>query len=240
MSETLDFNEDTQSVLDRLAGEVPDEAPVFENLPPGAWCIGRTATKDAGNAGPRIRMVESKKPESAGQVFHFFEIGLSCMGGDGKVDSKKHNKKMCFFSSGVTKGPKEKHNGAISGRLTGFLNGCFATGVGSDIPPGKSEQEKLAAGAARAKARWAVTMNCLKKTAEEHPECSLQAYGGNYALLLGGLAVAALQEESRVVLFLTRKRSGGYEGVEVGSFEDYTPSNTVNRKVSAFEAGEDY
>lgn len=241
------MNEEMMSaadLLDQIAGAAPSEAPIYEDLPPGVWCIGKTATEENGKAAPEVRTFDSKKdidPETGEAMkVRMFNVGLLCLGGESKLDSQKHGNKTCFFSAFLNPGERElEHDDQkfISGRLTGFLNACYSPGVGYEFASKEEAPQRTAA-------RWVHTISELKKV-QQQEEITPEQYKGDKARFIAGLAVAGLKESSKLVLFKTtaRKRNDtGETRIEVGQIEDYTPENCKKRKVAMFAAqqGMDY
>jgi hypothetical protein len=219
-------------LFDELANseDIPQE-PMFEDLPPKAWCLGRTATADQGGAAPTTRKNEGKdgKPD-----WYKFNVGLSTLGGD-RLITAAHANKMCFFGVGID--PWENDSGPVSGKLAGFMNAVLATGVASDVKDPK----------ARSKARWAASMVKLKEFAGTNPMIEggavvLSSYQGDKARYLVGLLTAYLLENPQEVLFKTvqsvNKKTGQDYGIQVGATEEATEANIAKRKVQRLEGAE--
>ena len=238
---------ETLDLLGDLAKEVPEERGEFEDLPPDVWVIGRTCGSENGKAAPEIRTQVAKKGDHIGKEFPQFNVGILTLGGDAAVD-KKYRNRITYYNCFVEKGDKEEHAGPISGQFTGFLNSCFAAGVGNDLvaPAGSDRETKSRMNAERSAARWAATVAALKVAATANPECTLKAYEGNRAKLIAGLAVAALTERPRFVLFKTKRseftnRSGEKQSkIEVSSIEEFTPERAERRKVSMFDEADGF
>jgi hypothetical protein len=123
---------------------------------------------------------------------------------------------------------------AVGGRFAGFLNAVFATGIGADEKDAK----------VRSAARWKRTMEVLKGTLAEHPECTLAQYDGSKGRLIAGTAVLALLEQSYTLLFKTKLHTFDSHGekksrVEPGDFEDAIEANIAKRKVRMLEGVEE-
>lgn len=245
MNDPFATDTETLDLLGDLANEVPEERGEFEDLPVNAWVIGKICGPDNGKAAPEVREQVSKKEETKGQSFYQINTGILAVGGDASLDAKKHNNRIIYYSCFIEKGQKETHAGPISGQFTGFLNACFAPGVGADFvaPAGADKETKERLNAQRNAARWAATVAALKAAAESNPECTLKAYDGNRARLIAGLAVAALTERPRLLLFKTKRRTYTTKAgdtrtsTEASSIEDYSPENAAKRRVSMFDAG---
>ncbi len=231
MAEEMDF-------FQQLAEQAQEEAPPREELPIKAWVVGRTATEANGGAAPKIRVQtftrkkEGRGGEPVGSEGTMTQLSLAlyCAGGDPKIQ-QSHKNRSVFFEADVYPFDEGAAGGPLSGKLAGFLNACFACGVGGDIKDAKE----------RAKVRWAATVAKLAKVAKDTPILDGEevTLGSDKALYVAKLAVVALRAESFNVLFLTKDASydkGGskVEKVGVGSVEEYTKVNASNRKVTAF------
>lgn len=213
------------------------EAPEYqgrEDLPEKQHFVMQTATKEDGGAAAQIREREGNDPP--GSTIYQFNIGLRAIGG--KPENRKHKNGMLFFETWVM--PSDEgtdKNALLSGRLTGFLNAVFSSGIGLDI-----KDEK-----ARAQARWRHTTQVLAAVQARRPEIVPEAYidkntgQQSTALFVAGCAVAALEEESRKLIIRTKLRTfnkkDGSKGsnIEVGTFEDFVPANATNRGVVLFD-----
>jgi hypothetical protein len=201
----------------------------FEDLPVKFWFSASTATVENGESRPRI--VEIAPKQEGGETIHKFNAGLIVDGAEsGKVDPKFEGR-YCFFSSWIRPNPEGPEVGNyISGRLTGFLNAIYATGIALD----EEDKEK------RAQLRWQATMGELSKVAAEN-ELKLEDYPDE-GLYIAAVAITDLQQNSKKVLFKTRGRSykdkQGKErvNVEVGAYEDCVQANLMNRSVVSFDA----
>ena len=148
-----------------------------------------------------------------------------------------------FLDSFIEPSEKElEHNPdkILAGRFTGLLNSLFSGGIGAeyDSPKGSPEQKK-AAGAKRTDERWRNTVKCLAKVADEEG-LDVDGFDGSLANFLAGVAVAALQSESKTLLAKTRQRKYTKDGeqklapTDAGTIEDYTQANAKKRGVVWF------
>ena len=223
----------------KSAAEAPvDEQTGFEELPAGAWCAGATATAENGGAAPNVKLNTIKTGEQKGRRYYSFNVGLLVKGGDKVLDPNKHKDRYIFFSSSVhprddddTPGPKS----LLAGKLVGFINALYATGVGLD------EKDKKV----RSQLRWRATTAKLAEIEKLHPEL-----GGDMAineitgqpdtgLTILQLVIAGIENDSKMVIFKTgmSKSKPGYEPrVEIKQFEDFVAANTTERKVQLFDA----
>ena len=232
------------------AKHIPDEGPQFESLPAGAWVLGRTATKENGKAAPEVRTFDINKGPNAGGVFYKFSVGLLAEGGDKALKPKKHRNGLVFFGQSVHPGPQEPDKMTLSGRLTGFLNSVFGPGIGVD-----EEDEE------RHKLRWHNTLKVLGKVRDDN-SISVEDYvtytdgvGDDEkrlkyedldegqrkytdALYFAGIAVVALEDESRKILFKTRKDSKT-DRIVPAQVEDDIEAHRMKRKVTEFEEPEE-
>lgn len=196
----------------------------FPSLPDKKWFSSRTTTEEHGGAKPTIKTVPTKD----GDVFQF-NIGLIADGSEADVDARMKGQ-FCFFSAWITPNPEssDKDN-LISGRLTGFLNSIYATGIALD------EKDKKK----RAGLRWQATIGELEKIATEEG-LTLDQFDGP-SNFIAAVAITDLQKNSKRVLFKSRtrtfKKKDGTQGssVEVGAYEDAVQENLDKRKVSSFE-----
>lgn len=223
----------------KSAAETPvDENTGFEELPPGAWCAGATATIANGGAAPSVKLNTVKSGDRKGERYYTFNVGLLVKGGDKVLDAGKHKDRYIFFSSSVHPFEEEGSQGPkalLAGRLVGFINSLYATGVGLD------EKDKKV----RSALRWRATIARLAEIEKAHPE-----FGGDPAineitgqpdtgLTLLQLVIAGIENDSKMVLFKTglSKTKPGYDPrVEIKQFEDFVAANTTERKVQLFDA----
>ena len=226
-------------LFDQMAAEPQEEQQPFEELPADAWVLMKTATKDNGGAAPLVRADEDKKKTNADGtpvVYRKFNVGLYTLGGDAKILDRHRNKSVflnCFILPGEEE-LKRNPSALLGGRVVGVLNTLFATGVATEEKDAK----------VRSAARWTHTMGLLKGVLAEHPECTLDQYEGSKGRLIAGVAVLALQDQSRLILVKTKKYS--YESrdgekksrIEPGTFEDATTENIEKRKVRVLEGAE--
>lgn len=205
----------------------PEEAPQREDLPPNAWVLVETATESNGNAAPKVEVFEGKADPT--KTYTKLKMGLLAVGGDSNIKREVHNRGMLFVDVFVHPGAKEaersKGKAWIAGRLTGFLNTLFASGVAED------EKDSVA----RSRARWQATAGVLQRAAEDEG-LHVEQYDGDKAKFTAAVAAKALQKETRRLLVRT-ELGDEYKGkrrTEVASFEDATPANMAKRKVEEF------
>ena len=213
------------------------EAPEYqgrEDLPPKEFFVMQTATKEDGGAAAQIREREGSEK---GSTIYQFNIGLRAVGG--KEEHRKFKNGMLFFECWVT--PSDEgadKNALLSGRLTGFLNAVFSSGIAADV---KDDKE-------RARLRWRNTTQALAAVQQRRPEIIPEAYTDkntgqqSMALFVAGCAVAALEEQAYSLLVKTKQsnftKRDGTKGskIEVGSFEDFTPATALARgKLALFD-----
>ncbi len=197
----------------------------FPSLPAKKWFSARNATNDNGGARPTIKEIPFKNGDTGYQ----FNVGLIVDGSEADV-SEKMNGQFCFFSAWTSPNPEGSDaENMISGRLTGFLNALYATGVGLD------EKDK----AKRADKRWQVTVGALQRIAEDKGLTEDQFSSPD--TFIAAVAIADLQENSKRVLFKTRSRTykkkdgGEGEEISVGAYEDAVADNIEKRSVTVFE-----
>lgn len=211
-------------LFDRIrSAPAPDEGPSYDDLPNNAWVVGATATEENGGAKPEIRTYEAK---DTGEDIYQFNIGVLAKGGNSLLKADKHNNATAFFSAWVNPTEEQQAKGLmVSGRLAGFMNATLSAGI--------EDADKEV----RKTKRWENTLDALNKVREEKG-LSGDDFGGDAAVYLAGLFVAALESEgsSRRLLYKVkhRKYDGGMS-IEVGSVEDDTPANRANRKVNPFD-----
>ncbi len=240
MSEAENTQED---VWGKYANQpAPQESVVFEELPAGAWIIGRTGTKENGRAAPEGRSFEGKQDHNRGVTYRVFNVGLFAVGGDGNLDVRIHRNRTGWYEAFLlpTTREQEWNKGPISGRFTSFLNAVYATGVGSEFEATKGDSKEAAKEKQekRAAARWQATMGRLREESKKHPDCTLENYDGDFARLVAGLAAEAMAEKASLVLFKMRVNKKRDNRLEVADVEEYTEKNIAHRGVSLFP-GED-
>lgn len=209
------------------------EAPEYqgrEELPEKQFFVMQTATKEDGGAAAQIR--EGKGQDPPDSTTYQFNIGLRAVGG--APANRKHKNGMLFFEAWVMPSDEgNDKNALLSGRLTGFLNAVFSSGIALDIKDDK----------ARAQARWRHTAQVLAAAQAKRPEIIPEAYidkntgQQSVALFVAGCAVAALEDEARKLIVKTKtrnfKKRDGTAGskIEIGTFEDFVPAHATNRGV---------
>lgn len=221
----------------KQASEAPvEEQTGFDELPPGAWIIGATATIKNGGAAPQRKLATMKDKDGMRQ-WYTFNVGLLVKGGDSVLDAAKHKDRYIFFQCSVH--PRDDDEGTgpktlMSGRLTGFLNAIFARGVALE-----EKDRKL-----KAQARWQVTLQKLAEIEKLHPEMDAGAVINeltnepDLALGLLSLAIAGIENDSQMILFktgLSKKRPGYEPRTEIKQFEDCVNANVAERKVRMFD-----
>lgn len=206
-----------------LARTAPIEPPPErEDLPTGKWLICHTASAENGGWAASVKQQEGKSGP-----FYKFRIGLACQGGEAGI-VKAHAGRYCGFESFIEPGQYDGGN-PIAGRLMGFLNSAFSSGVAAEEKDAK----------ARAQERWHNTLAALQAAAEANA-LDPSAYP-NPAIFLATCAKFALDATSHVVLVKTNQRSYEKDGekklgpVEAGTVEDYTVANVAKRKVTVLE-----
>lgn len=196
------------SFWDDMAKEVPEESQAFEDFPEKVWALARPANRDDGGWAPKLREITLR--DGSGSFF-VFSHGLQPFGAELSKVNEANKKSWIPFSP-----PCSTKEGALNGRIVGYLNAIFAAGV-------KDKGE-----------RWAKTLDALKEASEE-VEGSPEAYPdqGTY---LCACAVKALQDidEDVRVLVKTRMGKGSKPRVEGGTIEDATPENIQKRGVAEY------
>ena len=217
---------------DDISNAPPDDVERERvHLPVGAWGLFATATGENGKAAPGLRKIE---PKSGGDPFWLFEVGLFCIGGAEKFEEKKHTRSALFYSSSLNN--KEEPT-QLAGRLTSFLNACFAPGVGDEfLVTEGTKDEKQAGEKKRSAARWQKTVAVLQAASQEH-----NVNFGDYdsrPMFLSACGVAALLPKAQRVLVKTGSRpyksKDGEAKVEVtaATVADATVENLTKRAVN--------
>ena len=221
----------------KSAADAPvEEQAGFDDLPPGVWVAGATATQANGGAAPTVKLETTKSGENRGRKYYSFGVGLLTKGGDPGLKAEYKDRYM-FFRSSVhpweadEPGPKA----LLNGKLTGFINALFAAGTALD------EKDKKV----RAQIRWRATLDKLAEIEKAHPEID----GSNtrneitgeldMGLAILQLVIAGIENDGRLILFKTgmSKARPGYESrVEIKQFEDCVPARMTERKVVLFDA----
>jgi hypothetical protein len=223
---------------------VPEERAGFgDDVPIGVWLLGTTPDNPESGWAPKQAEGQYKKGPKAGEAFYKFRTGFRVIGGEPKVDEKFAGR-FVAFEAFIHPSTENGEDGLLSGRMTGFINTMFSSGVGSDlVTKGMAAEAKKAAERKRVELRLKNTFEALRQ-AEEQNALDVNEFDGDSGRFLVGCAVAALDSKPRVVLFKSVadnfKTADGTQvnRVKVGSFEDATPENLAARKVRWFDERE--
>ena len=236
------------SLWDSVLENAPEEQAPMVDLPINKFFLMETCTAADGASAPQTREFNVTRGENAGTILRKFNVGMRCIGAETSLEEKAVVKRMLFFEAFLYPGEREGKDKLLSGRLTGFLNACFAPGTGDDILE-DIKANKITGDAKKAKmtertnARWAVTVNKLRAAADTF-HLDVDEYEGDVTRFLTACAVTALCEEKCTVV--VKSGGGTYKDkttgekkpkrVEASQIHDYTPAVLKLRGVVEFDA----